>query len=125
MLSYLRKIYYDSKHVAGYGGVQKLYKEAKKKYPNIQKDKVIDWLRTQDAYNLHRPVRKTFPRNRVYVSYKDQQFEIDLVDIGFGKQNWAIYLWCLATDKTFIISHDSISYIHLAMINQNSFFFCF
>lgn len=87
MLSYLRKIYYDSKHVAGYGGVQKLYKEAKKKYPNIQKDKVIDWLRTQDAYNLHRPVRKTFPRNRVYVSYKDQQFEIDLVDIGFGKQN--------------------------------------
>ena len=87
MFSHFRKLYYDTKGVASYGGVDKLFKEARKRYPKLCKEQVIDWLRTQDAYNLHRPVRKHFPRNRVYVSHKDQQFEIDLVDIGFAKQN--------------------------------------
>ena len=87
MISHFRKLYYDTKGVASYGGIDKLFKEARKRYPKLRKEQVIDWLRTQEAYNLHRPVRKHFQRNRVYVSHKDQQFEIDLVDIGFAKQN--------------------------------------
>lgn len=87
MLSHFRKLYYDTKGVAGYGGANKLFNEARKKYPKLKQEQVVDWLRTQDAYNLHRPVRKHFPRNRVYVCYKDQQFEVDLVDVGFVKQN--------------------------------------
>ena len=31
---------------------------------------------------MHKPVRRKFPRNRVYVAYKDQPFETDLVDMS-------------------------------------------
>ena len=68
-------------------GIDKLFKEAQKRYPKLCKEQFVDWLRTQDAYNLHQPVQKHFPRNCVHVSHKDQQFEIDKVDICLAKQN--------------------------------------
>ena len=85
--THLKKLYYTTKGAASFSGVHKLFQEARKTFPKLKREQVVDWLRTQDAYNLHRPVRKHFQRNRVYVSYKDQQFEVDLVDIGFAKQN--------------------------------------
>ena len=39
-------------------------------------------VRRRGSLHLHKPVRRKFPRNRVYVTYKAQQFEADLVDMS-------------------------------------------
>jgi len=39
------------------------------------------WLEKQDAYTLHRPVRKRFHRNRYNVANIDDVWECDLVDV--------------------------------------------
>jgi transposase InsO family protein len=39
------------------------------------------WLETQDAYTLHRPLRKRFPRNPYTVNNTDDVWEIDILDL--------------------------------------------
>jgi len=39
------------------------------------------WLETQNAYTLHRPLRKRFPRNPYTVNNIDDVWEIDILDL--------------------------------------------
>jgi len=41
---------------------------------------IMAWLETQDAYTLHRPLRKRFPRNPYTVNNIDDVWEIDILD---------------------------------------------
>lgn len=79
---YLREIYYDHSHPAGYGSVRSLYLAARKKGLKLTLDKVKKWLQGQDTYTLHKPARKHFKRNRVMVFAMDSQWESDLVDMS-------------------------------------------
>ena len=55
-------VYYDPQHEAAFGSHEKLKRVAKK--TGVAKPgEVKTWLEQQDAYTLHRPVRKRFPRN--------------------------------------------------------------
>jgi len=46
------------------------------------------WLLKQDAYTLHRPVRKRFPRNPYSVNNINDVWESELVDVqGLSKYN--------------------------------------
>jgi transposase InsO family protein len=72
----LGAIYYDPKHPAGFTSVAKLAQSAK-----TNKKHVEEWLSGEDAYTLHKPVRKRFPRNPYTVSNLDDVWEIDLVDL--------------------------------------------
>ena len=56
-------VYYDPSHPASFGGVQRLAKVLKGK----SKDRTRKWLSAQDAYTLHRPVRRRFQRRRTIV----------------------------------------------------------
>jgi len=77
------KVYYDPSNPGSFGGVQRLWREV-----GGSKEHVEEWLKTQDAYTLHRPVRKKFERNRIQVAGLDDQWEADLVDVqGLAKQN--------------------------------------
>ena len=40
------------------------------------------WLSEQDAYTLHKPVRRRFKRRRVVVGGQNQQWQADLVDVA-------------------------------------------
>jgi hypothetical protein len=42
---------------------------------------VRKWLETQDAYTLHHPVRKKFPRNPCIVNNLMDIWECDLIDV--------------------------------------------
>jgi len=85
---YLSSIYYDIKHQASYGSVQNLFKYARQKFPDISFKTVSHWLKKQLSYTLHKPARKNFLRNRIYVSYRDQQWQCDIVDMQqFSKEN--------------------------------------
>ena len=82
MDDYLASVYYDPKRSGGFGGVDRLYKDVKKEGKfNIGRTKIKEWLMKQDAYTLHKPIRRHVKRNRVIVGGIDQQWQMDLADM--------------------------------------------
>ena len=75
----LEKLYYEVDRPSALGGVQKLYRAARQH--GITRSQVVRWLQEQPGYTLHRPARKTFRRNRVFVNGIDQQWQADLADV--------------------------------------------
>ena len=58
----LEDVYYDPQHEAAFDTLEKLKRVAKN--TGVAKPgEVKPWLEQQDAYTLHRPVRKRLPRN--------------------------------------------------------------
>ena len=78
----LRNIYYNSFHPASFGGYQKLYNYAKKLNQNITLNDVKSWLSSQQEYTLFKETKNNFKRNRIYSSYANQQWEIDILDLS-------------------------------------------
>ena len=74
--SKLHRHYYDHKRVGSYGGVAAL-----RRVVPAERD-VERWLSTQDAYTLHKPVRRHFKRRCVVVGGPNQQWQADLVDMS-------------------------------------------
>jgi transposase InsO family protein len=96
----LNKIYYNPKHDASFGGLEKLYRAARatKNNLNISRNDVREWLRSQETYTLHKPVRKNYPRTRVFVAGIDDQFEADLGDfqsLSAQNDNYRFLLVCI------------------------------
>ena len=84
----LNKIYQNPKDSGSFGGVNRLWRSAKKQIANLNYKDVVEFLRGEDTYTLHRQYRKRYPRNRVLVSRVDQQWEADLVDMqDFANDN--------------------------------------
>ena len=77
----LESIYYDARHPASFGGVEKLYSAAKERVPTISRERVRAWLRAQDAYTLHKKVKLKHRRRRTTVAHEGQQLQADLLDI--------------------------------------------
>ena len=75
----LERLYYESNRPSALGGVEKLYRAAKKH--GITRSEVIAWLRLQPGYTLHNPARRRFRRNKVFVNGIDDQWQADLVDL--------------------------------------------
>ena len=65
---YLHDLYYNPESPASFGGVEAVYRAAKEdgKF-QLSRNKIRTWLRQQDTYTLHTPVRYRFKRNRVIV----------------------------------------------------------
>jgi hypothetical protein len=82
MDDYLPSIYYHPKRSGGFGGVGRLYQDVKKEGKfKISRKEIKAWLMKQDAYTLHKPMRRHFKRNRVIVGGIDQQWKMDLADM--------------------------------------------
>lgn len=75
----LNKIYHDISHPAGYSSVYKLYKAAKKQLPSLTIKKVKLWLSGQDAYTLHKPLKRKFKKRKTIASGLHTQWETDLM----------------------------------------------
>ena len=56
----LKKLYYDLENTAAYTGKFKLLQEAEKHDTNVLIEDVEEWLNSQLAYTLHKPVRLNF-----------------------------------------------------------------
>src|SRR5436190_564015 len=74
----LEKLYYDPSHYAGYSAMDNLTRAAK---PKFTRNQVGEWLKSQDAYTLHRPVRRKFPRLHYNVTNIDDLWEADLIEL--------------------------------------------
>ena len=75
----LEKLYYDPLKAASYSGQRHLIRAAR---GNVTRNDVKRWLEEQDAYTLHRPVRKKFPRRMYSVFDMDAVWEADLADLS-------------------------------------------
>jgi len=76
----LGDVYYDPQHEAAFGTLEKLRRVAKK--TGVAKPgEVKPWFERQDAYTLHRPVRKRFPRHPYSVDNIMDVWKCDLVDV--------------------------------------------
>ena len=69
----LKKLQCDSKNPAAYAGKSKLLHEAKKHDSNISIDDVEEWLKSQLAYTLRKPVRLNFKTRSIVVHQIDEQ----------------------------------------------------
>ena len=72
----VRKVYYDAKRPGSFGGVAPLAKALRQK-----RGETREWLSFEDAYTLHKPVRRKFPRRRTIVGGIDHQWQADLIDV--------------------------------------------
>ena len=71
--------YFDPKHPASFGGVDNFRKHLDKKFTRKQ---IQDWMLKQDAYTLHKPVRKNFKRRITFTTGIDDLWQADLVDLS-------------------------------------------
>ena len=79
---YLSSVYFDPKRSGGFGGVERLYRDVKEEgMYKLTRKQILEWLMAQDAFTLHKPVRRNFKRNRVLVSGIDEQWQLDLADM--------------------------------------------
>lgn len=104
----LGTIYKNVGHSAGFSSVRKLYEAAKQQNPLITMKNVQDWLSKQDAYTLHKPTRRKFKRNKIYVSGIDEQWELDLVDMKLLESynnNFRYMLCCIDVFSKFAWVH--------------------
>ena len=77
----LTKVYYEPSSGAAFSGIDAVHKEAVKHMPKIKRSQVKKWLSEQYAYTMHKPARRRFPQNKVYVHGMNIQFQIDLADM--------------------------------------------
>lgn len=86
----MNRLYYDPAKPSAFSTLEKLKHAAaatgKKKKTTVTA--VRDWLLQQDAYTLHKPVRKRFHRNPYTVTNINDVWELDLADMhSLSKHN--------------------------------------
>ena len=77
----LKKLYNNPKFAGSFGGVDRFYQEVKKLYPNVTKSKIKYFLETENAYTLHKDVRKPKRYRRVFTKSIDYLWQADLLDM--------------------------------------------
>lgn len=77
----LHNLYYAAGDTGSYGGVNRLHRRAHEVGIPATQEQVQRFLAKQLAYSLHKPARRTFPRNHTYVGHIDQQWQADLADM--------------------------------------------
>ena len=85
----LKRIYHDPKDPGSLGGVDRLLWRAKQLHlPNVTRQTVEKYLKSEHANTLHKQARRRFTRNHTYVAGIDAQWQADLADMqGIARQN--------------------------------------
>lgn len=82
MDTYLTKIYTDPENPGSLGGVHRLYEQTKRDGKKYSFKAIQNWLLGFDAYTLHAPARRKYPRRRTLAFSIDQYWQCDLVDMS-------------------------------------------
>jgi len=68
------KTYYDATNPGSFGGIRPLIRYG-------PPGNARDWLASQDAYTMHKPVRKKFTRRKTFAKGINDVFQADLADM--------------------------------------------
>lgn len=97
-ITHLRNLYFDIKNPAGFSNIAILYDAAKKKFPEIKRKDVKDFLISIETYTYNRPRRIHFPRDKIYAPGMNIIWELDLTFLlKYEKQNsgYKYILFCI------------------------------
>ena len=83
----LENLYLSPSKPSSLGGIDRLFREAKKQIPGLRRNQVKEFLQTQFAYTQHKPARKKFKRRKVIAVNINDVYHMDLV----GMQKFAEY----------------------------------
>ena len=85
----LSKIFHDFKDPGSLGGGERVLRRSRQLHvPVVTRQTVQEYLRSEQAYTLHKPTRRRFTRNQTYVAGIDAQWQADLADMqGIARQN--------------------------------------
>ena len=83
----VKNLYANPSQPGSYSGLETFFRALKNKGINVEKKEVKEWLMSQNAYTLHKPLRKKFQRNRVIVSGIDDTWQADLADMSNIKKH--------------------------------------
>lgn len=81
MESLLADVYFNPDSPACYAGVNAVFKEAKRRNKKVRLEVVKQFLSAQDAYSLHKPIKKRFSRNKMTSPGLNVKWQIDLADL--------------------------------------------
>ena len=94
----LKKFYLDPKFPGSYSGAYKFYQEVKNIHPKVTLKKVNEFLKSQDAYTLHKRTRKSKFRRTLVFKPRDL-WQIDLLDMQkYSKENDEYRYICVIID---------------------------
>ena len=97
--AYLSFVYTSPKYPGSFSGLDKLYREVRKEFPNVSQKDVQLWSKDNLLHVLHRPARQTFKRNQIYAPETDSLWEADLVFVqDVAKQNNGMKYLLVAID---------------------------
>ena len=83
MDEYLRSIYFDTSNPAAFTGPQQLYRAVRKEGRfKVTLKEIKNFLKSVDAYTLHKKVNRKFPRNKIQVEGIDIQWDCDIFDLS-------------------------------------------
>jgi len=105
MVTDLKTLYTSLDHPTAFGSIKALYTAAKKQNPGLKLQDVKKWLISQDSYNLHKQAIGKFRRNRIRVSFIDEQWELDLVsleNLSNMNQGYKYILMCIDVFSKFV-----------------------
>ncbi|GFV74583.1 putative uncharacterized transposon-derived protein F54H12.3 [Trichonephila clavipes] len=108
----LEKAYREPEQPGSFGGVEALFRATNGKFP--RKD-IKKWLSGKDSYTLHKPIKKKFRKNRVFVNRMNKQFQADLVDMqSLTKFNdgYRFLLTCICVLSKYAWAVPLYIYIH-------------
>ena len=84
----LTSIYTDIKNPASYGSALRLYRAAKLQDSTITHNIINRWLKSNNTYTLHKPLKRHFIRRKTIAPGLYHQMQIDLVDlVNLKKKN--------------------------------------
>jgi hypothetical protein len=101
----IRRLYSDPSAASSFSTLRKLYEPVKQATSKKKKVKspaeIKAWLETLDAYTLHRPLRKRFPRNPYTVTNIGDVWETDIMDLSSLKKYNDNYKYILQETDVF------------------------
>lgn len=80
---YFEREYYSPKSLGSFGGIKRLYYAVKKHIPDIKYSEIQNWLNQQNTYTLFKQVNKKFVRLPILVNNRNEQWQIDLMDMSW------------------------------------------
>jgi transposase InsO family protein len=77
----LKRYYYNPSRPGSYAGSENFLRALKSQKIEHDPTAVREWLKKEETYTLHRPLRRKFKRNKVIVTGIDDTWQCDLVDM--------------------------------------------
>ena len=95
----LENLYHDPKFPGSFSGADNFYREVKRIYSKTSQKRINNFLKSQDAYSLHKRTRKPKRYRRTLVFRPRDLWQIDLLDMQkYSKLNRGYRYICVIID---------------------------